>query len=418
MEILVSALEYSGNIHFQKIVEEVALLNPNVKWRGIFSATLFQPTSTPFTASYCSSHPSETSLQKKVSDNLDSTTASYSTENYRFLTGKKLGTLNLSTTELQNPPLPSNFINLQPDFDSNQFNVMGFFQILPKIVEGYKVLSRLAQLSQRVDRVLLIDSPAFNIPLARKIKELNPKIPVYYYILPKVWAWGRKRIKKVEEVTNRQFYIFPFERHYWQKGEYVGNPLLDQIPSLHPPSQFGKIAFLPGSRRNEILALMPLFRKLGKRLLQFDPSLQLELVIPPHFSSNLSLYGDLSLFNLSSNPYQTLLTSDFAYICSGTATLESSLIGTPFVLLYKAFPLDYFVAKFVVKIDYVGLANIILTREGYPNLHREFIQSFPVEKLVECYKKRDVERFRQGSQLLRQLLKSGSARNVAKKLLE
>jgi len=300
-----------------------------------------------------------------------------------------------------------------PDFDSNRFNRMGFLEIVPKIVEAKRTISKLAQLSLHCDKVLLIDSPAFNIPLAREIKRVNPFIPIFYYILPKVWAWGEGRVEKVERWTDRQLYIFPFEGKFWKNGEYVGNPLLDYLPDVKKDRE-QKIAFLPGSRPSEIKKLMGLFRKLASHF----PEMERELVIAPNLKKRLDLFGDLSQFKLSFDSIKTLSTARFAYICSGTATLESALLGTPFALLYRAGWLDYWIAKRLVKVKYIGLANIILTQEGYSPLHREFIQEFPIEELVTLPRKEEGEKFKEGARLLRSILQSGAAANVAKRVLD
>ena len=97
------------------------------------------------------------------------------------------------------------------------------------------------------------------------------------------------------------------------------------------------------------------------------------LVVPISYKDNLDIYGDISDFDISFDTHDTLLKSDFAYICSGTATLESAIIGTPFVLLYKARKIEYLIAKMFVKLDYVGLANIIFQKSNLKQFHKEYL---------------------------------------------
>jgi lipid-A-disaccharide synthase len=309
-------------------------------------------------------------------------------------------------------------IGKEPTFPNTQLNVMGFVNVLPKLKTARQMATTLTQVAPQFDKVLLIDAPSFNLPLAKAIKRESPSTPIYYYILPKVWVWKRGRIAKVEQFTDRQFYIFPFEREFWKRGEYLGNPLLDILP---PPNSLTrnptKIAFLPGSRPGEIKNLMPLFRELNRKLEK--EGFQGEVVIPPHlYPHRQQLYGDLKGFTISQNPYYTLLTCRFAYICSGTATLEAVLLGTPMTLLYKANRLDYFLAKLLLRgVKYVGLANIIAHREGWGEVHREYIQYFPIGELLQLPHTADPLHFQKWAEKLRSYFQTGSSTQLAKILM-
>ena len=98
----------------------------------------------------------------------------------------------------------------EPIIDGNEFNVMGFWDVVPKIKLAKKVINKLAELSKSCDKVLLIDAPSFNLRLAKKIKEINPSVEIIYYILPKVWAWKKERIKDVNKYVDKKAYIFVF----------------------------------------------------------------------------------------------------------------------------------------------------------------------------------------------------------------
>ena len=141
------------------------------------------------------------------------------------------------------------------------------------------------------------------------------------------------------------------------------------------------------------------------------------LIIPSHFSSSYikEVYGDISNFTISTNAHKTLQEVDFAFICSGTATLEAALIGTPFVLSYIAKPFDYFIAKNLVKIKYIGLANIFFDKMNKNPIHKELIQDqVTVKNLLDEYNSLDKELFFKNSKILRDYLKYGSSKNVAK----
>jgi lipid-A-disaccharide synthase len=218
--------------------------------------------------------------------------------------------------------------------------------------------------------------------------------------------------------------ILPFEiAFYEQKAEYVGHPLLDEIVlrkegSETPAKETAEtIAYLPGSRKGEITRLMPLYRELRERL----PGHRALLVIPPSFSQERidELYGDISNFEISRNTHDTLYQADFAYICSGTATLEAALIGTPFTLNYIAKKVDFFIGTKLLGIKQAGLANIILTHHDATTLHNELLQKeVTLDALIAEYHHTDRKKFNQKAQELREYLKHGSSQTVANILLE
>ena len=292
------------------------------------------------------------------------------------------------------------------DFNSNEFNVMGFLDVIPKIFKAKKTIKKLAILSLNYDKVLLIDAPSFNIPLAKAIKKINPKITIIYYILPKVWVWKKNRIKTVEQFTDIQASIFPFEKQFFKNSIYVGNPLIEEIKQTKKElTNNGIIAFLAGSRKSEIKSLMNIFREVAKEI-----DKKKILVIPPHFSSQeiAEIYGDISLFEISTNTHNTLLKSDFAFICSGTATLEASIIGTPFVLVYIAKKFDALIVKTFIKLNFVGLANIILDYQNKQPLHKELLQEQVTKtNLLTQYKNLDRTKFIKSSNELKNHLKTG-----------
>ncbi len=300
-----------------------------------------------------------------------------------------------------------------PIIDSNEFNVMGFFDVIPKIKLAKQTINKLAELSKNADKVLLIDAPSFNLRLAKKIKKVNPNIEIIYYILPKVWAWKRSRIKEVNKYVDKKAYIFPFEKEIWKDGIYVGNPLLDEIKRFRNETIYNQIAFLPGSRKSEIKNLMPIFNELAKKI-----SKNKLLVVHPIYKDKIKeIYGDTSRFEIVFDAKEALLKSDFAYICSGTATLEAAIIGTPFVLMYKTRFIEYFIAKSLVKLNYVGLANIIFERENSGEFHKEYLQTFDITQLLNEYQNSSLSEFLDKSKKLREVLKYGSKDNVSKLLI-
>ena len=298
-----------------------------------------------------------------------------------------------------------------PYLPSSAFSIMGFLDVIPKIQKAKKAIKELVKLSFQVGTVLLIDSPAFNLPLAKAIKEKNPKVRIIYYILPQVWAWKAKRVAKVEKYCDVLASVLPFESKFYGCSTYVGHPLLDEIKEFKKEyKDTGIISYLPGSRKGEIKKLMPIFRELVKKI-----DKKALLVIPSFFSDEQikEIYGDIEDFEISRDAREAFLQSEFAFVCSGTATLEAALIGTPFVLAYKAKKLDYMIAKKFVKLKYAGLANILLDFSGFKPLHVELIQDGVTSKnLYNEYKNIDKKTFFKESLHVREILKNGSLNNM------
>ena len=304
----------------------------------------------------------------------------------------------------------------KPIIDVRSLAIMGFVDAFKKLRFFFKLNDEMLRLSEKADKVLLIDSSGFNLPLAKKIKKKYPQKEIIYYILPQAWAWKRKRIPVLCKTIDKLCSILPFEPSYYPKDapiEYVGHPLLDQIKKFKESlnDDIKNIVFMPGSRKGEITKLMPVFRELQERL-----HVKATLVIPKHFSQEYiqEVYGNIGAFTIANEPHEALYNADFAFICSGTATLEAALIGVPFVLSYIAKPLDYFIASRLVKLDYLGLGNIMFSQYKNEALHPEFIQKdVTVENLLKAYKEYDREKFLENSQSLRDYLKHGSSKRVA-----
>ncbi len=305
-----------------------------------------------------------------------------------------------------------------PLIDMQEYAIMGFSDVIQKIPFFLKLANKMVELSKNADKVLLIDSSGFNLPLAKKIKKKYPHKEIIYYILPQAWAWKRKRVFPLAQNIDRLLSIIPFEKEYYPPYaniEYVGHPLLDSITEYKKGlnKNIEKILFMPGSRKGEIQKLMPLFQKLSKRF----PDKELLLAIPKHLENQKELYGDLANFTVTYNAQKALKEADFAFICSGTATLEAAIIGTPFILTYKAKALDYFIGSKIIQLNHIGLANIFFEKMGRSPMHPEIIQDqLTVDNLLKIYNEFDRDRFFSNSKLLREYLQKGSAKRVAEVL--
>jgi len=303
-----------------------------------------------------------------------------------------------------------------PIVDLRSLALMGFIDALKKLKFFLKLNTKMLHLAKDVDKVLLIDSSGFNLPLAKKIKKKYPNKEIIYYILPQAWAWKKKRIPILAQTIDHLASILPFEPKYYPTNapiEYVGHPLLDQITEFKSSinKEIKELVFMPGSRKGEIKKLMPIFSQLLESL-----NIHATLVIPKHFSSKdiENIYGNIECFTLSHNPHDALINADFAFICSGTATLEAALIGTPFILSYIAKPIDYYIASKLVKIKYIGLSNIMFLKFKNRTIHPEFLQdAVTVKNLFDSFKNYDRSEFLQHSKELREYLQHGSSKRVA-----
>ncbi|MDQ7083578.1 MAG: lipid-A-disaccharide synthase [Sulfurovum sp.] len=304
-----------------------------------------------------------------------------------------------------------------PLYDISQMAIMGVVDAITKLPWFIKVAQEMVTLAKDADKILLMDSSAFNLPLAKKLKKAYPHKEILYYILPQIWATRPKRAIKLEQYCDTLLGILPFELDYYpqNKAQYVGHPLLDEIDVHRDESQTkGCITFMPGSRKSEITKLMPIFLALRRKL---GNDIRPLLVIPPSFDRNkiAKLYRGNREFEIVRDSHEALRRSEFAFICSGTATLESALIGVPFTLAYIAKKIDFFVGTKILGIKQVGLANIILNHHNHSTLHQELLQEeVTVENLLKAFYETDRSVFKAKALELKDYLAHGSSKNMAK----
>ena len=303
-----------------------------------------------------------------------------------------------------------------PTVDLRSLAIMGIIDALRKLRFFVKLKNEMVKLAAEADKVLLMDSSGFNLPLAKAIRKRYPEKEILYYILPQAWAWKRKRIPVLERTIDRLCSILPFEPAFYSDTapiEYVGHPLLDEIPRFKETlaGHNGKIVFMPGSRRAEITKLMPVYREVRRRL-----NKEAVVVIPSFFTAEKveALYGDLEGFEIVHDAHKALYEGEFAFVCSGTATLEASLIGIPFILSYIAKPIDFFIVRKLAKIEKVGLGNIMFNYFKQRPLHPEFLQkAVTAENLLGAYERYDREGYFADARSLREYLGHGSSKRVA-----
>ena len=233
--------------------------------------------------------------------------------------------------------------------------------------------------------VILIDYPDFNLnfvaPAAKK-----RGIKIFYYISPQVWAWRKNRINKIKRLVDKMAVILPFEVDtYAAKGfavDYVGHPLLDLVKPAYSKQASQKIfkldeskttiGLLPGSRLSEVVQLLPEMLRAAEILAQKIQNVQ--FILPLADTLEEKTVDDMvSAFNvkvkvISGQTYDAVSCCDLAIVASGTATLETALLGVPMIIIYKISPLSYFIGRLIVNVKNIGLANIIAGKTVVPEL--------------------------------------------------
>jgi len=214
------------------------------------------------------------------------------------------------------------------------------------------------------------------------------KIPAFYYISPQVWASRPGRAAKLAKLTREMFVIFPFEADIYKKvkgnATFVGHPLLDLMPEpgqkdFPPADGAWKIGILPGSRKTEISRHLPLFIKAFYRIKESHPKARAYLFAVPEFPDDrivpeleaVEKYWSKDIEIVREKDYKMRAQMDFAFTCSGTATLENALLGVPMAVAYKMQKLTYAIAKRVAKVQYISLVNILLKKPAVKELIQE-----------------------------------------------
>lgn len=254
---------------------------------------------------------------------------------------------------------------------------------LPRLFRAFRTL-RKEVMGQQPRAVVLIDFPEFNLRLARVAKRL--RIPVIYFIPPQVWAWRRGRARLVARLATEILAVFPFEPRIYEAAgarvEFVGHPLLDVLPNglsrkdarpaLGVPLDATLIGLLPGSRREEVERLLPPMAEAARRIRETIPQARF-LVAPatsvdPALVERLLRNAPLELAQVRGRTYEVMAAADLLLVASGTATLEAALIGTPMVVCYRVSRLTGMIARLLIRIPWVSLANIVSGRAVVPEL--------------------------------------------------
>ncbi len=319
--------------------------------------------------------------------------------------------------------------------------VVGLTEVFSKLSMILGVMRRLKKslLEERPALVILIDYPDFNMPLAKAAAKKG--IKVFYYISPQVWAWRRGRIGKIKKYVAKMAVILPFEAEmYDQAGVdavFVGHPLLDVVKTgytrlealnkFHLKDGTITVGILPGSRLNEVTNLLPEMLKTAVILKNTLPAVQFVLPLADtldqgYITEVLQPYRDeLDIRIIHNEIYDVLAVCDAAMVASGTATLETALIGTPMIIVYKMSPFSFLMGRLFVNVSHIGLANIIAGRTIVPEFIQEDVNPEGMAKellaiLTDEERKRQIRKDLSG--IRAKLGSPGAARRAALSALE
>ena len=262
---------------------------------------------------------------------------------------------------------------------AEDLSVMGITEVLEVLPRILGILHRVKKTirSTRPQVVLCIDAPDFHFPVTKFAARQG--IPVVYYVAPQAWAWRQGRVRFLRRYVHRLLCLLPFEeaffRNHGVNAHFTGHPLLEEMAEHSAGIQTPEpntLALLPGSRRKEIQALLPVFRQTAHQLHQHHPSLRCRLIQAPGIGAEeltAQWPSDLPLELVpATERWPALGGATVALAASGTATLECALLGVPTVVAYTVSPLSYAVGKHLVRVPYMSLPNLILNTPLFPEL--------------------------------------------------
>ena len=264
---------------------------------------------------------------------------------------------------------------------------LGFIEVVKHIPFFKKILKDIENLINHSKPIaaILVDYPGFNLKLAELFKEYG--IPVYYYISPQVWAWGKNRVKKIRKFVDLMAVFFDFEEKFYSEhninAEFIGHPFVDKVkPELTKDTFFGKFGFdtdirtigiLPGSRIQEVTKLLPPLLDGFEHLRSELKELQAFVSVSPTvdtgvYDSILKSRNGGNVVPVKAYIYDIMTHSDLLFVASGTATVESAIAGTPMIVVYKISPITYILSRLLVSVKNFGMVNIIAGKKIVPEL--------------------------------------------------
>ncbi len=261
-----------------------------------------------------------------------------------------------------------------------ELSVVGITEVFAKLPTIFKALSVAKRLlkSLNPDLLILIDYPDFNLHIAAAAKKM--RIPVLYYISPQIWAWRQGRVKKIGKIIDHMAVILPFEEIFYTEHDipvtFVGHPLLDSSKTFCKVEKSGQqiIGLLPGSRNSEITKLLPIMLESAVLLQENFGDIKFILSVAPtvnkqYVEEATEKFSSIINLELNAGPVVKVLEqSRLVITASGTVTLETAIAGIPMIIVYKVSPVSFMLGKLMIKVDNIGLVNLIAGKTLVPEL--------------------------------------------------
>ena len=281
--------------------------------------------------------------------------------------------------------------------------VVGFIEVIQHLPSLNQLFNRILEVAQEehIKAALFIDYPGFNLRLAKALRKAMPAVKLHQYVCPQVWAWKKGRIPSLGRTLDTLYCLFDFEPVLFQglpvEAIWVGNPLVETVKAEVTREDFFSrtgldpakplVALLPGSRDGEIQRLLPPMAELSRRWRKGGSHASVQWVLPvaptlPDELIQAHLQGTPILAVRGLN-YASRAYADAALVASGTATLETALLGTPFAIVYKLNPLTYALAKSFVKLPFFGLANVVAGRQVVEELVQGQVNANELSRVLE-----------------------------------
>ena len=267
--------------------------------------------------------------------------------------------------------------------DAASLAVVGLLEVvhhIPRIYGEYRKLVAAAE-KERPDLAILTDSPDFHLRVARKLYRQG--VPVVYLVAPQVWAWRKGRLREMRRTLKHLLCIFPFEEEFFRRegvpATYIGHPLAGLVrPALTREEFFKKhrlpagrriVVVLPGSRRGEAARHLPALAEAADRLYREHA---VNILLPASVTTGADFFrerlGDSPIRVIEGESWDAMAYADLALAASGTVTVEAALLGTPMVTFYKVTPVSWMAGKFLVKVPFYSMVNLIAGRPVVPEL--------------------------------------------------
>ena len=332
-----------------------------------------------------------------------------------------------------------------PTVNADNLSIVGLPEIaraLPMFWQAFKTLKREAA-HRKPDAVILVDFPDFNLKLAKTLK--NQGLKIIYYISPQLWAWREYRIKTIKNSVDLLLTILPFEQDWYKKRgirhvRYVGNPLAGEVYADVSKEEFCAkydldaakpiVALLAGSRHKEIVRILPVLLETAALMAETNQDLQFVVALAQNrkLSEIEEAQDKISRKKINlpkitvvqNETHSALNAADTAAVTSGTATLETAIIGTPSVIVYKTSPLNYKLLRPLISVEHFGLINLIAReRLAKELIQDEFTKETLAEELFRLLEADENKKMREKLNKVTATLKSrGTSRRAAQFILE